>query len=216
MVPPLIRIGLIFTALTGVALPQAATLPRPPEPLPPIMRQWMAAQKKFGDIQVAFTQTRTVPALKKPVVSEGRFWRFADGAFRWELGQPPVTVLVHDRDGFRVKESPEAPWEMLDEKDGRYRMWSQFLNGRDADPDEMTKNFSVKVVANDAGTVTLGMTPKPLVVKRFLKQVQLQIDTESMRLRQMLVIQGDGATMTMRFRDPQPVAAADRERLLAR
>ncbi|MDZ4289772.1 MAG: outer membrane lipoprotein carrier protein LolA [Prosthecobacter sp.] len=200
----------------GAAFPQAATLPRPNDPLPPIMLEWAAAQRKVGDIQVGFKQTRTVPALKAPVVSEGKFWRFTDGAFRWQLGQPPVTVLVHDANEFRVQEKPGAPWVALDEKDGRYRMWSQFLSGRDASPEDLTRNFTVKVIANEKEAVTVGMVPKPLVIRRYLKQVQLQITPGSMRLRQLRVIQGDGATVTMQFFEPKSVAAAEKTRLLAR
>ena len=209
-------ICLIIASALGLAWPQAATLPRPSDPLPPIMREWAAAQKRVGDIQVSFKQTRTVPALKSPVISEGRFWRFSDGAFRWELGQPPATVLVHDAQEFRVKESPDAPWQVLDEKDGRYRMWAQFLSGRDASPDDLTKNFSVKVVSSQADAVTVAMTPKPLVIRRYLKQVQMEIDPASMRLRQLRVTQGDGATVTMQFYDPKPVSTKDKARLLAR
>jgi outer membrane lipoprotein-sorting protein len=180
------------------------------------MQQWAAAQKRVGDIQVPFTQTRTVPALKAPVVSEGRFWRFTDGAFRWELGQPAATILVHDQTEFRVKESPDAPWQVLEEKDGRYRMWSQFMSGRESSPEDLAKNFSVRVIGDDNGVVTVSMTPRPLVVKRYLKQVQMQIETATMRLRQLHVAQGDGATMTMRFREPKAVSPREKARLLAR
>jgi hypothetical protein len=214
----MIRIALVLIALTapGAAFAQAATLPRASDPMPPIMTQWAEAQRKVGNLQVAFKQTRTVPALKSPVVSEGRFWRFTDGAFRWELGQPAVTVLVHDANEFRVKESPDAPWQVVDEKDGRYRMWAGFLSGRDASPDDLTRNFTVKVVASQPELVTVALTPKPLVVRRYLKQVQLLIDPVSMRLRQLRVTQGDGATVTMQFYDPKPVSAKDKARLLAR
>lgn len=208
--------ALLALGALGAAFPQAATLPRPNEPLPPIMLEWAAAQRRVGEIQVGFKQTRTVPALKAPVVSEGQFWRFADGAFRWQLGQPPVTVLVHDANEFRVQESPGAPWQMLDEKDGRYRMWSQFLSGRDAAPEDLTRNFTVKVTDSQTDAVTVALVPKPLVIRRYLKRVELQIAPGSMRLRQLRVIQGDGATVTMQFGEPKNISSADKARLLAR
>jgi hypothetical protein len=46
--------------------------------------------------------------------------------------------------------------------------------------------------------------------------VQMRIDAATLRLRQLHVIQGDGATLTMQFREPKAVAAKDKARLLAR
>jgi hypothetical protein len=207
---------LFFFSALGTALPQAATLPRADVPLPPILKEWGEMQKKVGDIMVPFKQIRTVPALKAPVVSEGRFWRFSDGAFRWELGQPPATVLVHDTREFRVKESAEAEWKLLDEKDGRYRMWAQFLSGHDVGPNDLSRNFTVRITGDTPEAVTVALMPKPLVVRRYLKQIDLQIEPTSKRLRQLRVIQGDGATVLMQFADPKPVRVADKTKLLAR
>ena len=180
------------------------------------MLEWAEAQKTVGDIRVPFQQTRTSPALKKPAIAEGVFWRFSDGAFRWQLGEPPATVLVHDLESFRVRESADAPWQVVDEDDGRYRMWSRFLSGREAAPEDLTKNFTIKASTVEPGITVAVLTPKPLVMRRFLRQVELYLDAESKRLRQLRVVQGDGATVTMRFGAPQPVAAGQRQRLLAK
>lgn len=204
-----------FTAI-GSAFSQAATLPRADEPLPQILKEWGEMQKKVGDIRVAFQQTRTVPALKAPVVSQGQFWRFSDGSFRWEIGQPPAVVLVHDLQEFRVKESADADWKLLDEKDGRYRMWAQFLSGHDVGSNELSRNFSVQITGDTPKAVTVALMPKPLIVRRYLKQIDLQIEPSSKRLLQLRVIQGDGATVLMVFSDPKTVRADDKAKLLAR
>lgn len=213
------RAFLVFVLLIlsrAAVFSQAATLPKPDEPLPAILKDWSEVQKKIGDIQVPFRQTRTIKALKEPVTSEGRFWRFADGSFRWEIGQPPAPILVHDLEEFRVQESAGGPWKVLDEKDGRYRMWAQFLSGHDGGPGEMTRNFTVKITGSTPQLVTVTLVPKPLVVRRYLRQIDLQIEPDSKRLSQLRVIQGDDSTVLMQFGDAKPVRGADKARLLAR
>lgn len=207
---------LILLTSAGTAFPQAATLPRAEDPLPAILIEWGRAQEQVGDIVVNFHQIRTVPALKQPVHADGRFWRFSDGAFRWEVGQPPAIILVHDSQEFRVRESNNGPWTLLDEKDGRYRMWSQFLSGKDMEPEKLSRNFSVKITGNTPDLVTVTMMPRPLVVRRYLKQIDLQIAPDNKRLRQLRVIQGDGSTVLMQFAEPKVVKPSEKTALLAK
>jgi hypothetical protein len=201
---------------TMSAYPQAATLPKPDATLPPIMREWAEAQKGMADMEVGFQQTRTIPALKQPVTSSGRFWRFQDGAFRWELGKPAATVLVHDLKEFRARESADAPWVVLEEDDARYRMWARFLSGREASPADLTRHFLVKEAEDSPGVATVTLRPKAPFIRRYLRQLDLQISKDTKRLLQLRVLQGDGATVLMQFAEPKAVSAADKVSLLKR
>ncbi len=187
-----------------------------PKPLPPILLQWSAAQKQVGDMGVGFRQTRSTPALKQPVVTSGRMWRFADGAFRWELGAPVGTVLVHDLTEFRVREGATAEWQVLEEKDARYRMWARFLSGREASPEELQQHFLVDATEQTADVTAVSMRPKAPFVRRHLKQLDLQISPKTFRLLQLRVLQGDGSTLTMTFEEPKAVTAEEKVKLLAR
>jgi hypothetical protein len=186
--------------------------------VPQIMIEWAESQKTLPDMVVRFKQTRTVPALKQPVISHGRFWRFQDGAFRWELGDESKasTILVHDAKEFRVRESPEAAWQLLEENDSRFRMWARFLSGRDASPDDLARHFIVKEI--DAGNEVAAITLKPKApfVKRYLKQLELQLDRASKRLLQIRILQGDGADVLMQFDKPGAVSSAEKAMALAR
>jgi Outer membrane lipoprotein carrier protein LolA len=206
---------LSFIALAS-AYPQAASLPKPDPALPPIMEQWAEAQKSVGDMEVAFQQTRTIPALKQPVTTQGKFWRFTDGAFRWEIGKPVATVLVHDLKEFRVRESTDAPWQVLQEDDARYRMWARFLSGREASPKEISRHFGVKEAVDSPGITTVSLQPKALLIRRYLNQLDLQISQATKLLVQLRVVQGDGTTVLMRFAEPKAVSAETKTKLLAR
>lgn len=213
---PTFRLFLLLLMTGNAAYPQAVTLPKPDAPLPPIMLAWAEAQKGMADMEVSFQQTRTIPALKKPVTASGRFWRFQDGAFRWELGTPVATVLVHDAKEFRVRESADAPWQVLEEDDPRYRMWARFLSGREASPEDLTRHFIVKEAEDSPGVATVTLRPKAPFIRRYLRQLDLQISKATKRLLQLRVMQGDGATVLMQFGEPKAVSAADKAKLLAR
>lgn len=197
---------------------QAVNLTKPAALLPAIMVEWAETQKTLPDMVVSFKQTRSVPALKQPVVSQGRFWRFKDGAFRWELGDASkaMTVLVHDAREFRVRESPESGWQVLDEKDPRFRMWARFLSGREASPEDMTRHFIVKEADASAGVAAITLRPKSPFVKRYLKQLDLQLDRKTKRLVQLRILQGDGANVVMQFEEPKPVSVSEKATALAR
>ena len=214
--PPFLRLfGLSLLALSS-AFPQAVNLPKPDPELPAIMKEWAEVQKAVGDMEVAFEQTRTLPALKKPVMAAGKFWRFSDGTFRWEMGSPAATILVHDLKEFRVRESAEASWQVLQEDDARYRMWSRFLSGREASPKEISRHFVIKEAVDSPGITTVTLQPKAPFIRRYLNQLDLQISQSSKLLVQLRVIQGDGSVVLMRFSQPKPVSQDLKAQLLSR
>lgn len=206
----LLRLSLLLLTLGVTGLHAQAQ-----KPLPPLLLKWAEAQKTMPDMVVAFRQTRVTPALKAPVTTSGKFWRFQDGAFRWELGQPASTVLVRQGKEFRVREGA-GEWQLLDEKDARYRMWSRFLSGQEASPEELQQHFLVDTVDQNENVTAVSLRPKAPFVRRHLKQLDLQISPKTFRLLQLRVLQGDGASLTMAFSDPQTVSGTDKEKLLAR
>lgn len=212
---PLMRSFLLIPFLAAT-LSAAAQQPAVPKPLPALLLRWAETQKNVGDMEVPFLQTRTTPALKQPVVTKGRFWRFADGCFRWELGEPADTVLVHDAQEFRVQEGTGADWRVLDAEDPRWRMWSRFLSGREASPEELQRHFLVDEEVQSETVTAISLRPKAPFMRRHLRQLDLQISPQTARLVQLRVLQGDGSTLLMTFESPRSVPSGTKARLLAR
>ncbi|WP_395743138.1 outer membrane lipoprotein carrier protein LolA [Prosthecobacter sp.] len=174
-----------------------------PSLIPPVMRQWMAVQKDIGSIKVAFQQTRTTPALKQPVTASGRFWRMADGRFRLEIGSPATMILLFDKESVRLKEGTDAPWQSLKADDSRVRVWMKFLSGREMDAESLTNNFTLRVTQQEKDFVTVAMIPRPLLIKKYLKQLDMQIEPGGRRLLGFRVVQGDGSTLLLHFGPPE-------------
>lgn len=59
--------------------------------------KWFAAQTNMQNWAADFTQTRSLVALAQPLTSKGKVW-VQPGEFRWELGQPPQTIVVRNPD----------------------------------------------------------------------------------------------------------------------
>ena len=59
--------------------------------------KWFAAQTNMQTWSADFIQTRTLMALATPLKSSGKVW-VKPGQFRWELGQPPQTIVVRNPD----------------------------------------------------------------------------------------------------------------------
>jgi outer membrane lipoprotein-sorting protein len=201
----------LFIALAACLLLPAQAAPEA-SAIPPVFRDWMAAQKDAGSMRVAFKQTRTTPALKEAVASSGQFWRMTDGRFRWELGNPATMILIFDQETVRLKEGTGAPWQTLKPDDSRVRMWMKFLSGREMDAESLTKNFTLKVTQQEKTFVTVAMIPRPLVIKKYLKQLDMQIEPGGKRLLGFRIVQGDGSTLLMNFGPPEK-PGADVEKL---
>ncbi len=169
------------------------------------MQQWMTAQKDIGSIKVPFQQTRTTPALKDPVSTAGCFWRMADGRFRLELGSPATTTLIFDKETVRLKESASSPWQSLKPDDSRVRMWMKFLSGREMDTASLTSNFALKITQQEKDFVTVAMVPRPLLIKKYLRQLDMQIQPGGGRLLGFRVVQGDGSTLLLHFGPPEKI-----------
>lgn len=195
-----------FIALVWLALPVHAALDT--ALIPPVFQEWMAAQKNVGSIRVTFTQKRTTPALKEAVTSSGQFWRMADGRFRWELGSPATMILIFDKENVHLKESAAAEWQTLKPDDSRVRMWMKFLSGRDMEAESLTKNFALKITQQEKAFVTVAMIPRPLLIKKYLRQLDMQIEPGGKRLLGFRIVQGDGSTLLMNFGPPDYLSGA--------
>lgn len=196
-----IRLLIIFVSTFLLSLSALAAADS--SAIPPVMQAWMAAQKDIGSIKVAFQQTRTTPALKEPVHTSGRFWRMADGRFRLELGAPAGSTLIFDKESVHLRESPEGPWQILKSDDSRVRMWMKFLSGREMDVESLTNNFTLKITQQEPGYTTVAMVPRPLLIKKYLRQLDMQIDPGGRRLLGFRVVQGDGSTLLLNFGPPE-------------
>ena len=78
-----------------------AAPPAQPLDLSPV-KAWLLAQKDVRSVSADFTQTRALRTLRSPLTSKGRLWFKAPNWFRWELGDPPKTIIIGTPGGVTI------------------------------------------------------------------------------------------------------------------
>ena len=63
------------------------------------LKKWVTRQAEVRTVQADFIQKRSFHALRDPLATPGRLWYSAAGqGFRWELGDPPKTIVLRKGD----------------------------------------------------------------------------------------------------------------------
>ncbi len=73
------------------------------------VRAWIDRARTLKSVAADFRQERYLRALTRPLVAPGRVWFRADGALRWQLGDPPKTIALRPGSGTAIRViEPEA------------------------------------------------------------------------------------------------------------
>jgi len=67
-----------------------------------VMAEWIEAQQSTEAVEVEFVQDRRLRGLRKPMRSAGKFWLVKSGNMRWQIGDPPKTIAVYDKETVTV------------------------------------------------------------------------------------------------------------------
>lgn len=63
------------------------------------VRRWIERARSLKSITADFRQERHLRAVTRPLVTSGRIWYRADGALRWQLGDPPKLIALRQASG---------------------------------------------------------------------------------------------------------------------
>lgn len=88
-----------------------------------------------------------------------------------------------------------------------------FLNAKGLNAEDMTKDFTATITGETKEVITVALQPKGFMVKKHLKQVDLQINPATKYLRQIRMIQADDSSMLMAFGLPENVTPSDKDQL---
>jgi outer membrane lipoprotein-sorting protein len=80
-----------------------------------IVRRWIEAGNNVRSIEADFIQERQLKALRQPLSKPGKLWFQKPGSFRWQIGEPPVTIATR-KDG--------GDLTVLETKEKKARVWS--------------------------------------------------------------------------------------------
>lgn len=175
------------------------------EPADEVVERWLAGQAEIRSLTADFTQERRLREGKRPIVSEGKFAFAAPGSFRWQMGDPAVTIAVQKRDGDLVvanvkrKRATVFPQEVLEQEEEA--MGFSFIEaGFPKTLAEFEKNFSVQEVESRDGIyhVTVAINDRRTSIG--LRKMVFYIAEGSYELRGFYLRFRDSSSITMRFK----------------
>lgn len=177
------------------------------------LKKWIARQDEFQSVSADFVQTRALRALKSPLKSKGRLWFSAPSAFRWELGNPPKTmVLRRGQDVFLITPGKRRA-EHFDLADAGRSSGMQALAmvsfplARNFD--DFTRKFEVLALRVEGALCHLEILPRDPQARKFLSALKIDFEVGSGEMHVLEIVARDGSTLRSEFTNVRVNAKID-------
>ena len=199
---------LLFSLLLLSAGPLAAAA----EPDLAPVRRWLAKQEELRTLQADFTQTRSYKNLRDPLASPGHLWYSAPGAFRWEIGDPPKTVVLRKGENYYVITPGKKRAERTAAASGsaasaRQMPMMEFPFARNFD--DFNRRFEVVSLATDGTRCRLQILPRDPQARDALASIRLDFDMETGHLGSFEFVTHDGSSLRNEFTNVHDNAKID-------
>jgi len=159
------------------------------EPDVSVVKRWIAAQGSYTTLHVVFRQERHLRALKKPIINTGKLWYSGAGAFRWQLGDPPVSLAIQERGGDLLALNPRKKdgkrYTRAELRDGGGAQGLAFLDGGYPRTwEEFNRNMRVTgVERTSAGTYEVTTALRDRKASLAVRKIVFQIDASTFHLQ---------------------------------
>ncbi len=171
-----------------------------------ILAGWLAAQPGIRSLSSDFRQTRALKTLTQPLVTPGHLFFQAPGQFRWELGNPALTIALKNTNEMLVvypKLHRAERYPATDTETGPWRDALALLEaGFPRDQREFEARFKVLSAGTTNDTHTLALEPKSAAARRFMPRITIVLDAKDYGLRATELVLADGSTMRNDFINP--------------
>jgi len=167
------------------------------------VKKWIARQDDFHSVQADFTQTRSLRALKSPVTTPGRLTFVTPNSLRWELGDPPKTVVVRKGDNYLLVQPAKKKAEHIRAsnigQEGGPKGFAMMEFPLAADFPEFQKKFEILAVNTEGERCHLEILPRDAQAKKFLSALKIDFDTKTGHMIAFEMVTRDGSSMRNEF-----------------
>jgi outer membrane lipoprotein-sorting protein len=175
--------------------------------------QWFAAQTNVQSWSADFTETRSLKVLSQPLISSGKVW-VRRGEFRWELGQPPQTIVVRRPDELlitypRLKQAEIYPLENIPPSPIKDAMTLLDVT-MPSDRATMERRFTLLSAAETNSTLQMTLQPKSVSARQFVSEMIVGFHTNNFTIADTEMKFADGSTLRNDFTNVvlnQPIPA---------
>ena len=166
------------------------------------LKTWLAAQKDVRSVSADFTQTRALRTLRSPLTSKGRLWLRAPDWFRWELGDPPKTIIIGKPDGLTIiqpgkKRAERKPLAAPGVPTDSEALGMMLFPGGGFE--EFQRQIQVLSLETSGSRCHVEMLPRDAQAGRSLSVIQWDFDTATGHWLSFKIVTRDGSSILNEF-----------------
>jgi len=164
-----------------------------------VLDAWLDSQTNLHTWHAGFVQTRTLKALKQPLVTTGQVWFARPNQFRWELGMPAQTIAVRSGDEMFViypllKRAERYP--VGDKAAGQWRdVMALLQTGFPGNRAELDNQFRLLAITEAKGHWQLAMQPRSSAARRMMPEIRVGLTSDTFELTRTELVFADGSSM---------------------
>ncbi len=183
----------------------AATTKAEPPNDKKLIQNWLERQREIRSLNADFVQTRSLRALQSPLRSKGHLWLVKPDLFRWQLGDPPKTIVLRKGDAVDLISPLRKRVRQLDPKQAEQELGMQGAAMMDApvakNYSDFVRRFDVLKVQTVNGRCEIWILPKEVEARKFLERIALTFDITNGHLLAFGMRLRSGAAIDNEFSD---------------
>lgn len=162
------------------------------------VEKWIARQRDVHTLQADFVQTRALRTLRSPVKAQGRLWFRAPDDFRWQIGDPPKTIVLV-RGPKTTLIQPVKKIAQLDPAEAQLSGAMRFPTT--ADLADFERRFEILSLEKADPNYRLEVLPRDAPARRFLTKVVLEFSPATGQLFAFEAFTREGSSLRCVFRN---------------
>ena len=169
------------------------------------LKTWLSSQRGIHSISADFTQIRAFKTLKSPLTIKGHVWLESPDRFRWQLGEPPKTIIIGNRGETMIlhpskhlaeKRQLSTPGSASQPQGDPFGMMG-FSGGHSFE--EFQKQMRVLALRRVGSRCHLEMLPRDPQAMRALSSINLDFDTATGEWRSFEIVTKEGSSILTEF-----------------
>jgi outer membrane lipoprotein-sorting protein len=192
--------GVVAAVMAALALAGQAAAP---DLFADLFKRSPIAQRTLHSLRANFIETTTSSLLAAPIVARGTLVAAPPGRLVMTYTSPEPKTLIVNLEKLVITWPQRNQREEMNIARTQERVKKYFA---DANPDQLRKNFEVRVTPSSelGGTYLVDMTPTRKQIRQGLQQLQVWVSRDQVQPRQLKMIFPGGDSKTIRIDDLEP------------
>ena len=164
---------------------------------------WLAAQTNVHSWSADFVQTRSLKSLTKPLTEKGHVWFEAPNRFRWELGNPALTIAVRGDNELEIIYPRFKRVERIPLSGDQAGPWKDALSlleaGFPRSAAQLESQYDILEQTIESTRVRLLLQPKSAAARRMMPKIEIEFEPKDFALKATELQIADGSVMRNDF-----------------